>query len=156
MNGQTFCQNPCKRGRSHHHQGSDHDWKEELMLDALHGHASLLAYLCVCTSYTGPSGLPTPSAFPFLGMYTPFFFLFRFWALGPTCKCVCFYVELVLRFKDYVQSWLVLSYACTHLFRWVCLKWRVYTCHWGHPFLRMYFWWSSYTLCFLACQVELL
>ena len=27
-----------------------------------------------------------------------------------------------------------------------------YVCHGGHPFLRMYFWWSLYTLCLLASR----
>ena len=49
---------------------------------------------------------------------------------------------------------LVLSYACAHLCCWVCLKWRVYICHWWASFLRMCLWWSLCTLCLLACQVR--
>ena len=42
---------------------------------------------------------------------------------------VCVYVEPVLRSKDYVWSWMKIGsviYACTHLYRRVCLQWRVY------------------------------
>ena len=67
---------------------------------------------------------------------------------------VYLYVEPVSRSKDYVRSWIkqntqkmVLSYACAHLCRRVCLRG-------GHPFLRMYLWWSLCTLYLHACQVR--
>ena len=80
------------------------------------------------------------------------------WLRLQMCVCVC-----VLRFICWTsfeikglnrvlnENWFFCMPLHTHLCYPVCLK-----CHWGHPFLRMYLWWSLCTLYLLACQVTLL
>ena len=81
-----------------------------------------------------------------------FCFRLQQFTLRPTCKCVRVFIYWA---SFEIWGLCPVSDACIHLCHQVCLKWRVYMPQIGSFFLRMYLWWSLYTLYLLACQVEL-
>ena len=71
------------------------------------------------------------------------------------CVFLCLYVEPVSRSKDNARSWIKIGsvlYLCTPVSASVPEMTGIYATG-GHPFLRMYLWWSLCSLYLHSCEV---